>query len=78
VVKGSFADYVLHVWTALHKVSREEVLETARSLVRRGLRGDVKRLVVDDEDEAARIALFVLTEKGLVDWGSGRPEPAAR
>jgi len=75
VVKGSFADYVLHVWTALHKTSREEVLEAARQLARRGLRRDVRKLVVDDEDEAARIALFALTEKGLVDWGSGRPEP---
>jgi DNA-directed RNA polymerase subunit RPC12/RpoP len=78
VVKGSFADYVLHVWTALHETSKEEVLEAARNLVRRGLRRDVRRLVVDDEDEAARIALYALTERGLVDWGSGRPEPAAR
>ena len=78
VVKGSFADYVLHVWTALNKVAKEEVLEAAKRFVKRGLRRDVRKLAAEGEDEAALIALFVLTEKGMVDWSSGAPAPVIR
>jgi len=78
VVKGSFADYVLHVWTALNKVAKEEVLEAAKRFVKRGLKRDVRKLAAEGEDEAALIALFVLTEKGMVDWSSGAPAPVIR
>jgi len=78
VVKRAFADYALHVWTALHKVSKEEVLEAAKQLVRRGLHRGVRKLVAESEDEAALAALFVLTEKGMVDWSGGAPAPVIR
>ena len=78
VVKASFADYVLFTWTAGRKVSKEEVLEAAKRFVKRGLRRDVRKLAAEGEDEAALIALFVLTEKGMVDWSSGAPAPVIR
>jgi hypothetical protein len=78
VVRGVFADYVLFTWTAGRKVSKEEVLEAAKRFAKRGLRGDARKLVAEGEDEAALVALFVLTEKGMVDWSSGAPAPVIR
>ena len=78
VVKGSFADYVLFTWTAGRKVGKEEVLEAAKRFAKRGLRKDVRKLAAESEEEAALVALFALTEKGMVDWSSGAPAPVIR
>jgi len=78
ITKGTFADYVLFTWTAGRKVSKEEVLEAAKRFVKRGLRRGVRRLTAESEDEAALVTLFVLTEKGMVDWSSGAPTPVIR
>jgi hypothetical protein len=78
VVRGTFADYVLFTWTAGRKVTKEEVLEAAKRFVKRGLRRGVRKLAAEGEDEAALVALFVLTEKGMVDWSGGAPAPVIR